>query len=97
VIRLRHRVLRAPWLSYPRTVPGCLTVTQLARELAVSPHWIHRRIRNGTIVVARHPVTGRWLFPEADATLIQLRKLKAGQIHYLDFDSHTDEQGHQHA
>jgi DNA invertase Pin-like site-specific DNA recombinase len=97
VIRLRHRVLRAPWLSYPRRVPGCLTVTQLARELAVSPHWIHRRIRNGTIVVARHPVTGRWLFPEADATLIQLRKLKAGQTHRLDFDSLTDKQGHQHA
>jgi hypothetical protein len=97
VIRLRHRVLRAPWLSCPRTVPGCWTVAQLARELAVSPHWIHRRIRNGTIAVARHPDTGRWLFPETDATLIQLRKLKTGQVHRLDFDSLTDKQGHQHA
>jgi DNA invertase Pin-like site-specific DNA recombinase len=97
VIRLRHRVLRAPWLSCPRTVPGCWTVAQLARELAVSPHWIHRRIRNGTIVVARHPDTGRWLFPNTDATLIQLRKLKTGQVHRLEFDTLTDKQGHQHA
>lgn len=90
VIRLRHRVLRAPWLSSPRRLPGCLTVTQLARELSVSPHWIHRRIRNGTIVVTRHPVTGHWYFPDADTTLVHLRKLKGGQTHRLDFDSLTD-------
>jgi DNA invertase Pin-like site-specific DNA recombinase len=97
VIRLRRRVLRAPWLSGPRRIPGLLTVTQLARQLGVSPHWLHRRIRNGTIGVERCPSTGRWLFPDADTTRSKLERLKTGEIDRLHFDSSTDEQGYQHA
>lgn len=97
VIRLRHRVLRAPWLSAPRRILGLLTVTQLARQIGVSPHWLHRRIRNGTIEVVRCPTTGRWLFPDTDTTRSSLERLKAGEIDRLRFDSFTDEQGHQHA
>lgn len=97
VIRLRHRVLRAPWLSTPRRILGLLTVAELARQIGVSPHWLHRRIRNGTIEIARCPTTGRWLFPDTETTLANLERLKTGEIDRLRFDSSTDEQGHQHA
>lgn len=97
VIRLRHRVLRAPWLSTPRRVPGLFTVAQLAREIGVSPHWLHRRIRNGTIDVVRCPITGRWLFPDTDTTLSNLQRLKTGQVDRLHFASLADKQGYQHA
>jgi hypothetical protein len=75
VIRLRHKVLQAPWLSQPRRIPGWLTVSQLARQIEVSPHWLHRRIRNRTIDMSRDPITGRYLFPDTEITIARLRSL----------------------
>jgi DNA invertase Pin-like site-specific DNA recombinase len=79
IIRLRHRVLRQPSQSHPRHVAGALTVAQLARRLAVSPHWLYDRMRNGTIAVAKDPATGLYLFPDTPATLEQLTKLTAAR------------------
>jgi DNA invertase Pin-like site-specific DNA recombinase len=76
-IRLRHRVLHQPSQSHPRRVAGALTVAQLARRLAVSPHWLYDRIRNGTIAATNDPAMGSYLFPDSPATLEQFTKLKA--------------------
>jgi DNA invertase Pin-like site-specific DNA recombinase len=77
IIRLRHRVLHQPSQSHPRHVAGALTVAQLARRLAVSPHWLYDRMRNGTIAVTKDPATGLYLFPDTPATVEQLTQLTA--------------------
>ena len=52
-IRQQHRVLRDWRRAHPRHIPGWLTMAELARRLQVSRDWIERRIRNGTITIAR--------------------------------------------
>jgi hypothetical protein len=76
ILRLRQGVMRQRSQSHPRSVPGSWTVSQLARTLGVSPHWLYDRIHNGTIPVAKDPATGLYLFPATPATLEQLTQLK---------------------
>jgi DNA invertase Pin-like site-specific DNA recombinase len=76
-IRLRHRRLRERHQSHPRRVAGQLTVSQLARALDVSPHWLYDRIYNGTIQVTKDPATRLYLFPDSPATRERLQALKA--------------------
>jgi hypothetical protein len=76
-IRLRHRVLRQRSQSHPRSIPGHLTVPQLARVLGVTPHWLYDRIHNGTIPVSKDPATRLYLFPDDPAFLERLRALVA--------------------
>jgi DNA invertase Pin-like site-specific DNA recombinase len=76
-VRLRHRQLRERHQSHPRRVAGQLTVSQLARALDVSPHWLYDRIYKGTIQVTKDPVTRLYLFPDTPATLEHLHALKA--------------------
>jgi DNA invertase Pin-like site-specific DNA recombinase len=83
-IRLRHGRLRQRSQSHPRHVAGCLTVPQLARELAVTPHWLYDRIHNGTIPVTKDPASGLYLFPDDPATLQRLRALIPGDRGTLD-------------
>jgi DNA invertase Pin-like site-specific DNA recombinase len=76
IIRLRHGILRERRQSHPRRIAGSLTVSQLARVLAVTPHWLYDRIHNGTIPVTKDPATALYLFPDTPATLEQLTHLK---------------------
>jgi len=76
-IRLRHRMLRQRSQSHPRSIPGHLTVPQVARVLGVTPHWLYDRIHNGTIQVSKDSATRLYLFPEDPAFLEQLRALVA--------------------
>ena len=55
ILRLRHRLFRKRSQSHPRHISGSLTVSQIARSLGISPHWIYDRIHNGTINVALDP------------------------------------------
>jgi hypothetical protein len=84
-IRLRHRIFITRHQSHPRRVPGHLTVPQLAAKLRVSFHWIHDRIHNGTIQVAKDQQTGLYLFPDQPKTLERFRKLIAGKLDNLRF------------
>jgi hypothetical protein len=75
-IRLSHGVVHKPHQSHPRKVPGYLSVSQIARQIDVSLHWIYDRIHNGRIRIAKDPCTRNYLFPDTPVMLEQLQKLK---------------------
>jgi hypothetical protein len=79
-IRLRHKLMQKRSQSHPRSIPGHLTVPQLADRLQINCHWIYDRIHNGTIAVSRDPVTKLYLFPDTPDTLDRFRQLYAGEI-----------------
>jgi DNA invertase Pin-like site-specific DNA recombinase len=82
-IRLKHGVFQKRSQSHPRRIAGYLTVSQIARSLDVSPHWIYDRIHNGTIEVAKDGKTGLYLFPDEPDTLATLQDLKEGRLQNL--------------
>ena len=88
-VRLKHGVLVKRSQSHPHKVQGHLTISQLARKLDVTPHWIYDRIHNGTIVVDRRPEKNRYLFPDNLQTLRQFKQLKAGKLKSLCFKPHS--------
>ena len=49
--------------SHPRSIPGHLTVPQLADRLQIGCHWIYDRIHNGTIAVTPRPSHQAVSFP----------------------------------
>lgn len=87
IIRLRHGIMQLARQSHPRRIEGHLTISQLAHALDLTKHWIYDRIHNGTIVLARDVRTKLYLFPDKPATLAALRKLKAGKLKRLTFDT----------
>jgi DNA invertase Pin-like site-specific DNA recombinase len=84
-IRLRHRLLANRSQAHPRCIPGFLTVTQLARQLKISPHWIYDRIHNGTIQVGRDAQTNLYLFPDKPKTITLFQQLRAAKLQKLRF------------
>jgi hypothetical protein len=84
-IRLRHRVLTKRSQSHPRRIPGFLTVTQVARQLKITPHWIYDRIHTGTIEVTRDPETNLFLFPDKPKTINLFQRLRAAKLQKLRF------------
>ena len=85
LLRLRHRLSRKRSQSHPRQIPGCLTVSQVARSLGIKPHWIYDRIHNGTIQVTIDPKTGLYLFPDRPRTMTLFQQLRAGELQRLRF------------
>jgi hypothetical protein len=88
-IRLRHKLMQKRSQSHPRSIPGHLTVPQLADRLQIGCHWIYDRIHNGTIAVSRDPATRLYLFPDTAETLDGFRRLWAGEILNLQFSIPT--------
>lgn len=84
-IRLKHRQFLVRHQSHPRQVEGKLTLTQVARVLDITPHWIYDRIHNGTIQMAKDPITRLYLFPDEPATLKSFRRLVKGTVKKLRF------------
>jgi DNA invertase Pin-like site-specific DNA recombinase len=89
LIRQGHRLMKNPAAARPRSVPDYLSVSEIARKLGVSPHWIHRRIRSGTIAVFRDAATQRRLFPDTEDTLTGFKRLKSGDVDHLNFTATT--------
>lgn len=84
-VRLKHGILHNSSQSHPRQIPGFLTVAQLAKVLDVSPHFIHDRIHNGVIEIAKDEATGLYLFPDKPATIKLFKKMIDGRLHNLRF------------
>jgi hypothetical protein len=82
-IRLRQRQFAPRGRPCPRRIPGSWTVTQVADCLGVPAHWVHARIHNGTIEIARDAATRLYLFPDKARTIAQLKQLQAGKVQKL--------------
>ena len=90
-IRLRHGVFQQRHQSHPRRIPGYLTLSQIAQQLDITPHWIYDRIHNGRIQITKDAKTGLYLFPDHPDTLERFRNLKTGELQNLHFSTeHQD-------
>ena len=85
IIRLRHGQFQVRSQSHPRHVTGALTISQLAKALDITPHWIYDRIHNGTIQVTKDPKTHLYLFPDESPTLAGFKQLVEGTLKTLRF------------
>jgi DNA invertase Pin-like site-specific DNA recombinase len=90
-IRLRHGRMILRRQSHPRHIAGCLTVSQVAKVLAVPVHWLYDRIHNGSIQIQRDPATRLYLFPDQPSTIERLRQLHDGLLKSVRFSwEHQD-------
>jgi DNA invertase Pin-like site-specific DNA recombinase len=84
-IRLKHGLMQRRHQSHPRRKAGYLTIPQLAQHLGVSKYWLHDRIQNGHIQIAKDAAVGVYLFPDHPTTLEQLRQLQADPATRVSF------------
>lgn len=90
-VRLRHGIFLKRSQSHPRRVDGYLTISQITRQLDISPHWVYDRINNGCIQVVKDPETRLYLFPDEPATLEMFKDLRDGNLKNLRFSKeHQD-------
>ena len=96
-IRLRHGLKLVPEPTRWPPMPGWLTVTGIAARLRVPEKWLRRRLRDGAIRTVREP-SGRYLFPDGERTLEELRQLRARMVKQVDLmPGALQHQGHHHA
>src|SRR5262250_343423 len=84
-IRLKLGLMQQRSQSHPRRIAGYLTVPQLAKALAIPPHWVYHQIKRGTVVITRDAATGLYLFPDTPQMLEAFQQLRLGQrteLHY---------------
>ena len=84
-IRVAQGVMRQRKQVQPKSVPGYLTVAQLAQRLNLSPNQIYDRIYSGKIDVGRDSKWNLYLFPDRVQTLTIIRKLLDGKIQIARF------------
>lgn len=84
-IRLKHRIFHKPHLSIPRSVPGYLTLPQIAERLNMTPYWIYHQIHIGHIQIVKDLALGLYLFPDTPTTLEMFENLRDGKVSNLRF------------
>jgi hypothetical protein len=84
-IRLRAGIVHQRTTRPRRSVPGWLTVTQLAERLEISINQIYDRIYSGKIEVGRDVKWKMYLFPDRSRTLTMIRKLLEGKVQTVRF------------
>ena len=84
-IRLKLGLMQNRSQSHPRRIAGYLTVPQLAKALAITPHWVYHQIKRGMVAISRDAATGLYLFPDRPETLEAFRQLRAGHLSELRY------------
>src|ERR671931_678284 len=79
-IRLKLGLMQNRSQSHPRRIVGYLTVPQLAKALAITPHWVYHQIKRGTVVIQRDAQPRLYLFPDCPETLEAFGQLRAGHL-----------------
>jgi DNA invertase Pin-like site-specific DNA recombinase len=86
IIRLKHRLFHVRSQSHPTKVEGFLTVSQIAKKIGVTTHWVYDRINNGQIKITKSNVPKKfYLFPDSSKTIKLFENLKNGIFYNLDF------------
>ncbi|GGF51693.1 hypothetical protein GCM10011611_67720 [Aliidongia dinghuensis] len=97
-IRLCHRLKLQPRRTRWATIPGWLSVPELAIRLGVASNWVSKRIYRGTIQIDRDLATGRFLFPDTEPALRALRQLQNGAVRTINLRVNDRvQEGHQDA
>jgi hypothetical protein len=82
-IRLRHGLKMLRQRTRWPTVPGCLSVTQLAERLRIPQKWIHTQLRRGALRTMHEP-SGRYLFPDTESAIQAVQDLRRHRTNYVD-------------
>jgi DNA invertase Pin-like site-specific DNA recombinase len=85
IVRLKHGRFHRVKGPCPRCVKGFLTLPQVAKQIGVPPHWIHRLIVRKVINVNKNKKVGLYLFPDRKKTIDDFRRLKMGKVKRLDY------------
>jgi hypothetical protein len=86
-VRLKHGLMQRRHQSHPRRKAGYLTIPPLAKRLGVSKYWLHDRMQNGRIQIAKDAAMGVYLFPDHPTTWEQLRQLQTDSATCVSFTS----------
>lgn len=86
-IRLKNNIMREKHQSHPLKVPGYLTVSQIAKILKVTNHWLYDRINNGQIKIRKDDskTRGKYLFEDNPETVRILMDFKNGKFNNPNF------------
>jgi hypothetical protein len=76
--RLKQRCVITRPQSPPRSIPGFLTVTQVAHRLGLSVPWLSDRLHTGQMRLQKDPATRLFLFPAHPLTTELFTHLRAG-------------------
>ncbi len=87
IIRLKHGIIHTRSQSHPIKVEVFLTVTQLAKKVEVTAHWIYDRLHKGDIETHKVPLPNRltYLFPDTEKTIKMFQDFKNGHFKNLCF------------
>ena len=84
-LRRRHQIWKGLARLRRGERPPGYTVSQMARLIGIDPSWISRKITRGQILLEKDPRYGCYLFPKTRATIVQMKKLKSGQVPHVSF------------
>jgi hypothetical protein len=84
-LRRRHQILKGlERLRRGERAPG-YTLREMATLIGIDPSWISRKISRRQIVLEKSTQYGCYLFPRTRATIVQMKRLKDGQVRQISF------------
>jgi hypothetical protein len=84
-LRCRHGIHLGLGRLRRGELPRGYTIAAMARLLSVDPGWIYRRIREGSLRIARDDQFGCYLFPHTREAVRRMKRLKSGKVRQVSF------------